>query len=187
MKRVIADPGTLVAVLLDQVKEKIKNDGRTFSDLWDGSSIRVGPDFVEEMWDYLGAPVVHDKVDEFVFMDEWTEDADGDAGVSEEDESVESSSAAIKGERYQQLLQRVTDIYSGAVGGVWNDFDYFMGAEELAIVVPAVLNVLYPEMTKEKWNWAYTSNFVTPELCADWLWVMQYADFNGKYPRITPT
>ena len=76
--------------------------------------------------------------------------------------------------RYDALLQRVEDIYSGAVGGAWGDDLYFIGPEELAVIVPAIMERMWPNggappFTDRIGNWV--SHFSSPEDCADWLWV----------------
>ena len=78
-------------------------------------------------------------------------------------------------ERYDALLQRVTDIYSGAVGGMWNNEDYLVSAEELSVIVPAIGAVLIPEeydWRKKVWGWL--PDFATPEGCTNCLWLMFY-------------
>ena len=76
---------------------------------------------------------------------------------------------------YVDLLQRVTDIYSGALGQEWNDDEHIIGAEELAVIIPAVLDRLFPK--RPEWfrkPGFFMRNFGSPEECAHWLWLVKY-------------
>ena len=76
---------------------------------------------------------------------------------------------------YVDLLQRVTDIYSGALGQEWNDDEHIIGAEELAVIIPAVLDRLFPG--RPEWfrkPGFFMRNFGSPEECAHWLWLVKY-------------
>jgi hypothetical protein len=77
--------------------------------------------------------------------------------------------------RYDALLQRVTDIYSGALGGRWEDDRHFVGAEELSVIAPAIAECLIPDQViwaREVGHWL--SHLQTPDECADWLWKLFY-------------
>jgi hypothetical protein len=77
--------------------------------------------------------------------------------------------------RYDALLQRVTDIYSGAVGGKWDEDQFFVGAEEIAVIAPAISEILVPEkFTSSREAGPWIANLTTPEDCTEWLWRLFY-------------
>lgn len=77
--------------------------------------------------------------------------------------------------RYDALLKRVTDIYSGAIGAAWDDDSCIVGAEELAVIAPAILDRLYPDAPGFISGVGYwLSNLGSPDQCAEWLWTIKY-------------
>lgn len=82
-----------------------------------------------------------------------------------------------KQQRYEALYQRITDIYSGAIGAEWNSDEYFVGAEELSLIAPAISECLLPEFYVWRANVGpWLSYLGTPEKCTDWLWRVYYEE-----------
>jgi len=73
-------------------------------------------------------------------------------------------------ERKAALLQRVTDIYAGAGGRVW-DADDFATAADLSRIIPVLQAVFSPQLeAKYPWLSHYLDNFNDPRSAADFLY-----------------
>lgn len=75
----------------------------------------------------------------------------------------------------EKLLQRVTDIYSGAIGGLFCDTRHIIGPEELSTIVPAIFETFFVEERPVFLNQVgyWITNFDTPKNCTDFLWIFR--------------
>jgi hypothetical protein len=75
-----------------------------------------------------------------------------------------------KGKAYNDLLKRITDIYSGAQGQRW-DIDDFATAEQLSKVIP-VLHEIFGTDPKKEWVFGVRAidRFNDPASAADWIY-----------------
>lgn len=71
---------------------------------------------------------------------------------------------------YQALLQRITDVYSGAQGQKWDNDDFAI-AELLSNVVPVLQQIFDPEDKKDYvFGLHALDKFDNPEKAADWIY-----------------
>lgn len=75
-------------------------------------------------------------------------------------------------EQKAALLQRITDVYSGAVGDAWDsEAGNFADAEVLARVMPALSKIFGPQNDENEWMWSLHNlgNYEQPEDACEFL------------------
>jgi hypothetical protein len=75
-------------------------------------------------------------------------------------------------EQKAALLQRITDVYSGALGDLWDDENNWASAEQLSKVIPALQKMFGSQREDNGWCWNMRciEYFDTPTSACDHLY-----------------
>lgn len=80
--------------------------------------------------------------------------------------------AQREAEQKAALLQRITDVYSGAVGDAWDsEAGNFADAAVLSSVMPAMRKIFGEQNTENEWMWSLHNldHYEHPESATDFL------------------